>query len=1167
MHIISGLCPLLDAFSFKMTVRPQIWHWRQDDRIKNFGDYLAAYLTEKIFEPISWHDGTVHVIGSVIADFLVPESDFDAEGRRIPNVVFWGCGARDEDGLSDDRIARSEILAVRGPLTASVLKLGAVKPQGDIALFLPAVYEPRQSATTTGKTVCIPHFWDNRPDTYFTETGCDVVLRTNIAEGRAEILGLIDAIASADFVLTASLHGAIVAAAYGRPFAFWDNGHVDLPFKWQDLAAFLSIPSRFAASLAEAKALYAAEIAPSLSIPSLWAFLACAPFPIRPEALVKIAAHEVERGPHNSASHTFREMLDAFSRHRPDHRAAAVAMMARYTLTRADESRYKTELAALEAVAASHAEAATQAEAGRQQALLELANFAEAATLAETERQQALLELANFAEAAARAETERQLALHDHAKLVDDLIVEHNRTQALEDGRSRLESSLAEATDRLEQLSIEKRERERVLLDNLAEQDRRLKEAFEAQAATQLQVGDALLARDKAQLRYEKIASSRTWLWVRRSRKFREYFAAHRMQQRARRVGRILTGKRKRKPRHKAPPTTAASAHRATYLLPGVKTATSILIVDLAGRPLSDAARQQVQEWRGEGLEVVVCGQIDRWSRIDVGLAPADEGDIVDVVNARILASASTLTLLIADPETRVSGVSTADRAFAAFGSAAASCAVVLQPNGQIAAHGGDIADDLARPARPGVDPRAADVSYTQRCNLLWPAASVVDNDTFRHLGGLPSARDLTSAIIAYGVQARSRGLDTIVDPFLQASCSKPCQPIRLSLEHTEQARRLSASKRPQVLFTDATTPTPDRDSGSIDIYWFMHIFQDLGYDVTFMPLIERHHAGVYTDALRADGIRCILDSDVAEPWMYLRDMGPSFDLVLVYRVSAACHIIDPVREFAPQAKVVFDTVDLHFLREERAAALSGVAGDRDQAERTRVEELKVMAKSDATILLSSMEFDHIGTIAPEVKRHLISLVRPIPGRETPLNGRRDAMFVGGFKHRPNIDAALFLCRDVWPKVRELNPNLVVHIIGADVPAEIQALHAPRQGVNVVGFVDDLGPYYRDMRINLAPLRFGAGVKGKVAASLAAGLPTVGTDVAVEGMWLSHGIDVMVAHDPASFAEAVVQLSSDDELWERLSQNGVDVARTHFSIEAARSRLSTMLGELGLPNG
>ena len=1290
-----------------MADRPQIWHWRQDEDIKNFGDYLADFLTEELFEPISWHEGTVHVIGSVIADFLVPDADVDDQGRPLPKVVFWGCGARDENGLSEDRMARSTILAVRGPLTASALKLGGSKPQGDIAFFLPALYTPKRSRITSGKAVCIPHFWDPRPDETFLGTGCSVVLRTNILGGNAEIRRLIDAIASAEFVLTASLHGAVAAAAYGVPFAFWDNGHVDLPFKWKDLAAYLSIPPTFYTSLEEARKGYEEDIRPALVLPSLGAFLASAPFPIRQDAFAKILRQAVSRGGETPDLTEIDELIEELERHAPDLRAGASGLMSRLgqltasaaaanaalqdlelenarliqlrddvggaleaqqnlvreqeqaieILRRTNASREvedrnqanedagslleeqfeagKSELRDLSAqrehllsqAAARHDELEIARRAGITLAgdVAALKSELEAAVDRRDSDSQAILNglsdllarASGISNAADESESipknvpsELEEAFRDLSRAISSLRETarsdaqlgrrlsdqvasltmdadeawkqtHATRETLQNANRRLaevdlqresaESRLLAVTQELEAAEDERR----ALRTLVAEQDRQLQGAFDRLAALSRQVeagareadlltrtaSDAERARDSAQKRYERIAGSRTWRLVRRSRQVREYFAPHRIKQRGRRIVRILTGKG-RKP--KAAPSIRTSV--PSVVLPTSTKTLSVFVIDRGGASPSAVCVERLLAMAHAGVEVIVCGDVRRWRGKPVRAIQAATNAVVRELNAHMATTGNAVTLVVSGPEAVPDGnLDSFAAIFEAHPQAVAAAAVVIDDSGRIVAAGGRTAgDNVVEPDHVGTPHDDFRVASVERCQMLWPAAVALDADAFRHLGGLPELDSYETAIVAYGVKARSRGLDVVINPFVQIR-GKAAGPLAIPAAVAREARDLGAPRRPSVLFTDAVTPTPDRDSGSIDIYWYMRIFSQLGYDVTFLPVQDLRHAGRYTDDLRLLGIRCPLRPDVEQPWMFLRDFGPMFDLVMTYRASAACHVIEPIREFAPQARVVFDTVDLHFLREERAALLEGSEAGLELAARTRVEELKIMAMSDATILLSSTEYDHVAEIAPEVRRYLISIVRPVSGRLGPVDDRRGSIFVGGFKHAPNSDAVFFLCRDVWPIVRAGDPTAELSIIGSDVTPEIQALHDPANGVTVVGYVENLDHYYRTARINLAPLRYGAGVKGKVAASLAVGLPTVATSIAVEGMELTNGKDVLWADDAEGFASAIVRLASDDDLWDTISRNSVDAARANLSIEAATSRLKALLTDLGLP--
>ena len=247
---------------------------------------------------------------------------------------------------------------------------------------------------------------------------------------------------------------------------------------------------------------------------------------------------------------------------------------------------------------------------------------------------------------------------------------------------------------------------------------------------------------------------------------------------------------------------------------------------------------------------------------------------------------------------------------------------------------------------------------------------------------------------------------------------------------------------------------------------------------------------------------------------------------------------------------MVFDSVDLHYVRERRSAELAGDATLARNAARTRALELDVVARSDVTTVVSADEAAVLAREAPGARVELLSNVHEIAGAGLPFAQRRDLVFVGGFRHPPNADGVRWFCEAVFPAVRARLPGVRFHCIGDGPPPEIQAL-SRREGVQVHGHVPDLAPYMDGCRIALAPLRYGAGVKGKINLSMAHGQPVVATSAAVEGMHLRDGHDVLVADD----ADAVVRLYHDATLWMALSLNGHDNVARHFSGDAARGAL------------
>lgn len=416
---------------------------------------------------------------------------------------------------------------------------------------------------------------------------------------------------------------------------------------------------------------------------------------------------------------------------------------------------------------------------------------------------------------------------------------------------------------------------------------------------------------------------------------------------------------------------------------------------------------------------------------------------------------------------------------------------------------------------------------------LYQPAARVVHDE------GATAGTDTGSGTKAYQVRNRA----------LFAEHWRDALGAQLPAGTTPTPALLHRHQR-QVLVIDALTPQPDRDSGSVRLVNLMRLLREQGAHVVFLP--ARHaHDGRYTEALQQLGVEAWYAPFAKRAPAWLAAHGHRFGRVLVARHYVASEFLPLLRRHASQARVLFDSVDLHYLRERRAAELAGDAALLRAAMRTRERELAVVAQADVTLVVSAEERRLLAQDAPDARVELLSNLHEIAGPGLPFAQRRDIVFVGGFRHPPNIDAVRWFVREVWPRVRDRLPGAVFHCIGGDVPAEIEAL-ARLPGVRVHGHVPDISPYMDGCRVAIAPLRYGAGVKGKVNLSMAHGQPVVATACAVEGMHLVDGHDVLVADDAMAFADAVVRLHGDATLWQRLSANGLANVQRHFSLEAAR---------------
>ena len=413
------------------------------------------------------------------------------------------------------------------------------------------------------------------------------------------------------------------------------------------------------------------------------------------------------------------------------------------------------------------------------------------------------------------------------------------------------------------------------------------------------------------------------------------------------------------------------------------------------------------------------------------------------------------------------------------------------------------------------------------------PAARVVHDE------GTTSGTDETTGVKAY--QSRNRKLFAEHRHAALATLPSPGTLPTPAVLHRHQR---------QILVIDALTPQPDHDSGSLRLVNLMRLLREQGAHVVFLPA-NREHAGRYTQALQQLGVEAWYAPFARRPPAWLREHGARFDSVLLCRHYVASEFLPLLRRHAPQARILFDTVDLHYLREQRAAELSGEPALLRAATRTRAAELAVIAQADTTLVVSEAERALLAIDAPRARVEVLSNLHDIAGPGQAFAQRADIVFVGGFRHPPNVDAVRWFVDAIFPRVRAQLPGIRFHCIGSDVTAEIDALSS-HPGVVVHGYVPDIAPYMDGCRIAIAPLRYGAGVKGKINLSMAHGQPVVATSSAVEGMHLRDGLDVLVADDPDAFAAQIIRLHDDAALWQRLSAAGLDNVARHFSVDAAR---------------
>lgn len=539
---------------------------------------------------------------------------------------------------------------------------------------------------------------------------------------------------------------------------------------------------------------------------------------------------------------------------------------------------------------------------------------------------------------------------------------------------------------------------------------------------------------------------------------------------------------------------------------------------------------------------------------------------------------------LIAHPE----WLTSIDEVFARFPDAGAVSSLILNEEGRVDAAGAAIEPDARlRPNYAGLSPDAPMVKAVTRVPCAAPGFVAIRKNVWEQIADqLGDEAPFRSGLVSIALLLADAGENTYLQPFSRFTRLLDGSPdgIPASEKWTDAHQRwavrqrfekafaitgaagdvLALAARPKILMVDAFVPKPDQDSGSADAFWYMRIFQAFGYQVSFIAAFEEAPIESYADALRRWGVRVQYAVNLESLGQLVIEEAKDAQVVMVQRVVVARHVIVPLRSGVPHAKVVFGTVDLHYLREERAAIHEQSAEALDHALSLRHEEIRAVNLSDATIVVSRLECEILERILPNANVHRVPIPR-LPTRSTKTFAERSGVvFVGGFAHRPNIDAVTFLVREIWPIVLQRLPGAVLRVVGSNVTPEVQALESSSTGVKIVGFVENLNEVLDTARLSVAPLRFGAGIKGKVVSSLLHGLPCVLSKVASEGMGLIDGLQVLEGETAEEIASAIVRLHEDPQLWARIADAGFEAAASEYSVESVAAKLSGLLDSIGL---
>ncbi len=365
------------------------------------------------------------------------------------------------------------------------------------------------------------------------------------------------------------------------------------------------------------------------------------------------------------------------------------------------------------------------------------------------------------------------------------------------------------------------------------------------------------------------------------------------------------------------------------------------------------------------------------------------------------------------------------------------------------------------------------------------------------------------------------------------------------------------APGREKILIIQPFLPMYDRAAG--EKRWF-HTLKILArrYDVVFLArngagqlkyINELEKMGItvfHTDQSRLQHMGCDLKGPIWIDFPLLLESN-DFKAVIVGFYHVAHQYWRDIRQHSPRSVFIIDSFDICYVRQKRKALLSGDPGKLWDAEETKRLELAMYRRADMVLTVTEKDRATLLEEAPDLNVGISTDIHPVTADEGESE-RRDIVFVGNFNHDPNEDAVIFFMQEIWPRVKERVPGLKFYIVGNAPTAKVEAYAS--DDVIVTGFVPEVIPYLLKARAFVVPLRYGAGLKGKIGEALSCGIPIVTTSIGAEGMDLVHRRSAMIADEPDEFAEMVSEVCSDDDLWNTLSTEGRSLARRNYSYEA-----------------
>lgn len=478
--------------------------------------------------------------------------------------------------------------------------------------------------------------------------------------------------------------------------------------------------------------------------------------------------------------------------------------------------------------------------------------------------------------------------------------------------------------------------------------------------------------------------------------------------------------------------------------------------------------------------------------------------------------------------------------------------------------------------------PEDPEFNYVKEADYISGAAIMIRKDLWEEIGGFDERfapayyedTDLAFEVRKHGYKVMYQPLSRVVHfegisngtdvqsglkHYQQVNFQKFYEKWRdvLEAEHEVNAENVFTAKdrsgrKKHMLVVDHYVPHHDQDAGGKCTFMYLQTFVKMGFQVTFIGDNFYKHEP-YTTELNQMGIEVLYGNYYYNNWQqWLKDNCHYFDYIYLQRPHISIKYIDLVKKYS-RAKIFYFAHDLHHIREYREYEMTGDPEKLESSKKWKKTEYELFEKADVGHVVGSFEQQKMQEAFPDkpIRNIPLYIYENVPDDiNKDFASRKDLLYVGGFGHPPNIDAVLWFAREVFPKVLERYPDMKWHVVGGKATLEVQALAS--DNIIIEGFLPDeaLEKLYRQCRMAVVPLRYGAGVKGKVVESAYYQIPLVTTSIGAEG--LSREEKFMVVEDEADrLAGAICGLYEDYPALREMSDNGVRFIENHFTLAEA----------------